>query len=52
MRFLHHLVANIWANHHYVATAAEASAIAILAGTDIDSGYLPLDSIVYSLTVI
>jgi beta-D-xylosidase 4 len=38
-------VYNIFNNHHYVATAPEASALAIQAGTDIDSGNTYLDNL-------
>jgi beta-D-xylosidase 4 len=39
-------VSCIVADHHYTATAAEASAVAILAGTDIDSGNTYLDNLI------
>ncbi|THH27589.1 hypothetical protein EUX98_g6608 [Antrodiella citrinella] len=31
-------VGNVWTDHHYVATAAEASAVTLKAGTDLDCG--------------
>ena len=45
-------VSDIYDQHHYVSNATEAAAVAILAGTDIDSGDVYKDNLTDALQVV